>query len=58
MKRATQILEPYLNKPNTNYISEEISNIPNIIDEVPVLPVLPSSPELSIIDIYKNSNVK
>ena len=31
---------------------------PNIIDEVPVLPVLPSSPELSIIDIYKNSNVK
>lgn len=60
MKRATQILEPYLNKPNTDYITEEISNsnIPNIIDEVPVLPVLPSSPELSIIDIYKNSNVK
>jgi hypothetical protein len=71
MKRATEILEPYLNKPN-NIITKEISNmdsLSNVIEEAPVLSTLPgipgisnnqdvTIPELSIIDIYKKANVK
>ena len=54
MKRATQILEPYLNKPNNiieNYAADidsisSVSSISDIIEEAPMVSILPSTTKI------------
>lgn len=57
MKRATEILEPYLNKPDVvqTYVEPDVPSVPDVLS----VPSVPSVvPDISISDIYKNANVK